>query len=495
MLAGFTLTGGQAGGGGNNGIYWDNLGGGALCVPGSPGVNALFDCILTNDYASYYGGGAYGVELVNCLLVNNVASAYGGAGVSCLFINCTLVGNAGGPVANYAVVTCTLENSIIYDNPGNCGTYVNCINCCTIPDPGGVNDITNDPAFVNPANGDYHLQAGSPCINAGTNSFVTTATDLDGNPRIVGSTVDIGTYEYQASTVAITMQPASQTNIIGQTGMLTVDAVSPYPLSFQWYFNSNSIPYATNSSLVLTNIQLTNAGTYSVTVSTSFAATNSANATLTVFYPPPAITQPPTNITVILDSNAMLSVSATCALPMTFQWQHSGTNLRASRCEFSGSATSTLNISGTAMTDTGNYQVIIADGQLSVTSSVATLSVVFPVSITIQPTNQTAIVPNNASFLTSESGTGPLGYQWYFDGNPLTDGGNISGSASPNLNFSGVQLTNQGLYQLLVTNSFSWTTSSVVTADDYLAPSRSTIFTNPVNEAYPDRETQANFSQ
>ena len=43
------------------------------------------------------------------------------------------------------------------------------------------------------------LQSNSPCINAGDNDFVTTATDLDGNPRVVSGTVDIGAYEYQGT--------------------------------------------------------------------------------------------------------------------------------------------------------------------------------------------------------------------------------------------------------------------------------------------------------
>lgn len=47
------------------------------------------------------------------------------------------------------------------------------------------------------AGGNLRLQSNSPCINAGYN-YVQTTTDLDGNPRIVGGTVDMGVYECQS---------------------------------------------------------------------------------------------------------------------------------------------------------------------------------------------------------------------------------------------------------------------------------------------------------
>lgn len=60
----------------------------------------------------------------------------------------------------------------------------------------GEGNISVDPQFV--ASNDFHLQATSPCINAGTNTAPSIpSTDKDGNPRIVGGVVDMGAYEYQ----------------------------------------------------------------------------------------------------------------------------------------------------------------------------------------------------------------------------------------------------------------------------------------------------------
>jgi hypothetical protein len=71
--------------------------------------------------------------------------------------------------------------------------------CDTTPLPtNGVGNIDADPLLVD-TNGwsNLRLQSNSPCINAGNNAYVFTATDLDGNPRISGGTVDMGAYEFQ----------------------------------------------------------------------------------------------------------------------------------------------------------------------------------------------------------------------------------------------------------------------------------------------------------
>jgi len=58
---------------------------------------------------------------------------------------------------------------------------------------GDANSIDSDPLMTDPANGDFTLQVGSPCINTGTDVGLTE--DYAGNP--VDANPDIGAYEYQ----------------------------------------------------------------------------------------------------------------------------------------------------------------------------------------------------------------------------------------------------------------------------------------------------------
>ncbi len=102
--------------------------------------------------------------------------------------------------------------------PGDFNNYTNYM----------LGNITNNPLFIadgigygtNLVPGNYRLQAGSPCVNAGTNlDWMTGACDLDGLPRILKGTVDMGAYEeahvfsYAPAAVTNTVMRGYQTNL------------------------------------------------------------------------------------------------------------------------------------------------------------------------------------------------------------------------------------------------------------------------------------------
>jgi hypothetical protein len=71
----------------------------------------------------------------------------------------------------------------------------------------------------------------------------------------------------------ITAQPQSVTNVQGTTAGLTAGVSGTAPLSYQWLFNGAPLPGATATNLSLSNIQPTNAGSYSL-IATNLAGAN-----------------------------------------------------------------------------------------------------------------------------------------------------------------------------------------------------------------------------
>jgi parallel beta-helix repeat protein len=178
-LTGFTITNGLATSGG--GVFCDSTNAfltncvivGNSAVPLSDSVGGgviygtLYNCVLSGNTATYGGGGAALSTLYNCTLTGNSVNAYGGGAYGCTLYNCVACFNTSQLFPYYADIDWT---SIAND-------------CCF-----------SNPPFIDYPHGNLRLQANSP---TGNTAYVMTATDLDGRPRIVGGTVDMGAYEFQ----------------------------------------------------------------------------------------------------------------------------------------------------------------------------------------------------------------------------------------------------------------------------------------------------------
>lgn len=190
----------------NNSANFPACSGGGFCG------SAFFDhCIFSDNIANYHGGGVSGGNLRNCLIVRNTSSDGSGVTSATLVENCTIVSN--NAILGSAVDALTNLNCIIVRNVRNgttpdanhgSGVYKFCCTTPQVPDANGDNNFTLDPGFVNIGSNDFHLATGSQCINTGSNvSWMSSATDLGGNPRLFSGIVDRGAYEAPSNSTPV----------------------------------------------------------------------------------------------------------------------------------------------------------------------------------------------------------------------------------------------------------------------------------------------------
>ncbi len=224
-----TANGGQGGGG----IY---CGGASLTLSG---------VVLSGNTAQRQGSALYSrtsglLVLENVLMSNNNSGQGSYGGSMCLesssepmnvrINNTTVVGekSGNGIVIYGGVASMSLHNSLIAYNQqrglyfynGNSNADIR--NSCFYGNPAGnivnaapllgtnltVNgngdscdqnyNIQLPVRFRDSVNANYHLALGGPCVNAGVNDSLLSATDLDGSPRLIGRAVDMGCYEAQS---------------------------------------------------------------------------------------------------------------------------------------------------------------------------------------------------------------------------------------------------------------------------------------------------------
>lgn len=194
------------------------------------GASTVRDCAMSGNVSGAYTYSAP-MTLINCTLTGNTYGVDAVGGTTTVS-NCIAAFNGTGIYRSAASVPLALTHNDVFANTVS--------NYASVSDPTGADgNVSVDPLFVNRSAGNFHLAAGSQCINAGDDSVVIGAeTDLAGKPRIMGAHVDIGAYEYDPASytladvasalsiaAGITKSTDSRLNVDGVAGVTITDAV------------------------------------------------------------------------------------------------------------------------------------------------------------------------------------------------------------------------------------------------------------------------------
>ena len=138
-----------------------------------------------------------------------------------------------------------------------------------------------------------------------------------------------------------------------------------------------------------------------------------------------------------------------------------------------GATSNVLTLTAIALTNAGNYTLVVTNVYGAATSSVASLTVLLPPTITVPPSAQTVQCGSNAAFSVTATGTPPLNYQWTLDSVPL------AGATNTGLSLTNVHLPTHTV-AVVVTNVYGSATSAVtLTVQDTLPPVLTLNGSNP----------------
>jgi len=167
----------------------------------------------------------------------------------------------------------------------------------------------------------------------------------------------------------------------------------------------------------------------------------------------PVVTEPPSHRTDEAGTTAFFRVTVGGSSPFRYQWLKDGVPL-ADGAKVSGAQTPVLTVSNVVWADGGVYAVRISNASGSVTSPAAVLTVIDP-AIATHPVSQAVQRGQGVAFSVTARGTEPLHYLWRKDGSGLT------WATDSTLTLTNVQGADAGNYDVVVSNTFGCTTSTV----------------------------------
>lgn len=308
-------------------------------------------------------------------------------------------------------------------------------------------------------NGLQHGLTNNPLVlsnlNAGlTGNWFVVVSNAFGRATSSIVNVQIGTAP------SITGQPSNRTlNGEGDVTLQVITSVSgSLPLTYLWYQNNTFVRELTTNSyvhqLVISNAVPSDSGSYHVVITNFAGSVTSVTRTVTVRNP--FFAQPPVSITALQGTSTNFTAGASGTAPISYHWYRRTFGF-PSVTNFLGTGPTLAFPSLTRADGQHNYFVVASNIWGSVTSSLNSITVQFPIAITnISTTNITAELNSMVSFFVQYEAQPHPDIRWYKDG--VLQGQLFNASVF----FNSVQASNGGTYQLVLSNVINAVTSAPI---------------------------------
>ncbi|MDP0500901.1 MAG: pectinesterase family protein [Verrucomicrobiota bacterium JB022] len=271
---------------------------------------------------------------------------------------------------------------------------------------------------------------------------------------------------YPKATIDVAPPPSPQATH-GSEVSIPVIASGDGTLTYFWRKNGQAIPdnpTAITATLVLTDVQPSDAANYDVVITNPGGDVTSSVAVLTVTDEAiaPSIVTAPMAVNATTGGDATFVVVPNGTSPLNFTWQKSLDNENFEDVPNSNSAV--LTIHDLTTENAGYYRVKVQNSVGSATSEAAPLTVA---PVIVEAPTQAIVERGTAHTVSVEADAGegapyPTTYTWTRDGETLNNDTNVQGADTATLQLQGMSPALSGYYTVTASNPAGSVTSAAV---------------------------------
>lgn len=278
--------------------------------------------------------------------------------------------------------------------------------------------------------GDYHCVAQNACGS------------------VISDTISL---TYVHNLASIVQPPQNQSICEGEDAIFTAEVAGDF-LFFQWLQNGSMIPGEYSDSLVISGLTYPHqSATYQLVIQ-NICNSDTSNSVYINVNNMPVITGHPLNAQKCVGEEHTLNATATGSTTPEYQWYD----------QFGILENETNNqLSITVQEEEYYYHCLITNVCGTKSTDTAVITPLLPIEITEQPEDSVLCSGDDITLAIKANGTGPITYHWFFNYNDIVSP-NITGVNETNLNITGINTGQEGVYHCIVTNVCGTVSSDTV---------------------------------